>query len=220
LGIWQPFKGESYLTIREFGAPAFERPTVTRDGLRLAWTPDGEGLWFAVDGRAFRWSATKADSAPLLPLTHATAVEWLAVAPEGDALLARDTSQRLTLRDLENGNHIRLGRQFGVSVHWLSDGRRFIASDVVASAVHAFDARCQRRLGVLFSAIGNEAGRKEWLCVGPSGHYRGSDNVTEHIVLVAMHDDGSQVTYTPTQFREKFGWKNDPAKAILLELSE
>lgn len=43
--------------------------------------------------------------------------------------------------------------------------------------------------------------------------------IEPHIVYVAMHDDG-QRTYTPAEFREKFGWKNDPTKAQLLGFSE
>ncbi len=31
-----------------------------------------------------------------------------------------------------------------------------------------------------------------------------------------MHEDGSQRTYTPKEFAEKFGWKNAPDKAELL----
>jgi hypothetical protein len=35
-------------------------------------------------------------------------------------------------------------------------------------------------------------------------------------VYVAQTDDGRQETYTPAEFQKKYGWKNDPAKAILL----
>ena len=37
-------------------------------------------------------------------------------------------------------------------------------------------------------------------------------------MYVAMLPDGSQRTYTPSEFMEKFGWKNDPEKATLLKL--
>ena len=38
----------------------------------------------------------------------------------------------------------------------------------------------------------------------------------EQIVYVAMLDDGSQRTYSPAEFAQRFGWKNEPDKAILL----
>ena len=60
--------------------------------------------------------------------------------------------------------------------------------------------------------------QREELCIGPDGHYRGSEGVEACFVVVAMLDDGSQVTYTPADFAAKFGWKNDPAKARLMKL--
>ena len=43
----------------------------------------------------------------------------------------------------------------------------------------------------------------------------GSPGVEEQIVYVALHEDGSQRTYTPAEFAAKFGWKNAPEKAEL-----
>lgn len=54
----------------------------------------------------------------------------------------------------------------------------------------------------------------------PDGHYRASAGIEDHIVYVAMLEDGSQVTLTPKAFAERFGWKNGPAKAQLMELGE
>ncbi len=49
-----------------------------------------------------------------------------------------------------------------------------------------------------------------------AGHYVGSPGIEAHIVYVAQHDDGSQRTYTPTEFAAKFNWKNEPEKTELL----
>ena len=72
-----------------------------------------------------------------------------------------------------------------------------------------------RRLGKLFPWLTGE----RWLCLGPTGHYRGSPGVEDQIVYVAMLEDGSQRSYAPAEFAEKFGWKNDPEKATLLQLT-
>jgi WD40 repeat protein/formylglycine-generating enzyme required for sulfatase activity len=40
------------------------------------------------------------------------------------------------------------------------------------------------------------------------------------IVYVALHDDGSQGTYSPDEFAQKFNWHNDPDRATLLKLNE
>ena len=93
---------------------------------------------------------------------------------------------------------------------WLPDGRRMMVSDIGDSGtVRVIETDTQRRLGVLVPAIS----AAEYLCIGPEGHYRGSRRIDEHIVYVAQHEDGSQVTYTPREFSDKFGWKNDPAEA-------
>ena len=73
-----------------------------------------------------------------------------------------------------------------------------------------------RRLGKLFPWLTGE----RWLCLGPTGHYRGSPGVEDPIVYVAMLPDGSQQTFTPAEFAAKFGWQNDQEKATLLQLEE
>jgi WD40 repeat protein/serine/threonine protein kinase len=108
---------------------------------------------------------------------------------------------------------------------WFPDGRRLLLADKndyyfpnavpVSTAVRIHDTDARRRLGVLVPEISN---RHHFLCIGPEGHYRGSSKVEGEILYVAQHEDGSQVTYKPEEFREKFGWKNDPSKARLAAL--
>ncbi len=53
------------------------------------------------------------------------------------------------------------------------------------------------------------------LAVSPDGHYAGSPKIDQHLVYVVQTDAG-QETLTPTQFAEKYGWRNDPAKVQLM----
>ena len=85
-------------------------------------------------------------------------------------------------------------------------------SSTPASAL--VEARKGKRLGTLFPVVGGDG----WLCVGPDGHYRGSEGIEKHIVYVALLDDGSQKTCAPQAFADAFGWKNDPSKARLMKL--
>jgi hypothetical protein len=55
------------------------------------------------------------------------------------------------------------------------------------------------------------------LCIGPTGHYHGSDGVEEELHYIAQLDDGSIRTYTPAEFTKRFGWKNDPKQGTLTE---
>ena len=97
---------------------------------------------------------------------------------------------------------------------WLPDSRRLVIGNDDHVNLHGFDVQTGRRLGVLLPSLPDN----QYICIGPDGHYRGSKRIDEHIVYVAMHEDGSQVTYTPQEFREKFGWQNDPNKARFLAL--
>ena len=82
--------------------------------------------------------------------------------------------------------------------------------------MRGFDVSTRRRLGTLWPVLtGNH-----WLCVAPTGHYRGSPGVEDHIVYVAQLDDGSHVTLSPAEFSARFNWKNDPEKATLLKLTD
>ena len=77
-----------------------------------------------------------------------------------------------------------------------------------------YDLKTRTRLGTLIPQLGD----KHWICIGPNGHYVGSDGVAEHIVYVAITDAGHQETYTPAEFERTYGWHNDPAKARFLAL--
>ena len=50
----------------------------------------------------------------------------------------------------------------------------------------------------------------------PDGHFRGSPLVERHLVYVAQTDEGQQV-FTPQEFEQRFGWRNDPEKVRLLD---
>ena len=89
--------------------------------------------------------------------------------------------------------------------------RRVLGCEYAYGTV-GFDVGMNRRLSLLFPWLTGD----HWLCLGPTGHYRGSPGVEDQIVYVAMLEDGSQRTYTPAEFAETFGWKNDPDKATLL----
>ncbi len=97
---------------------------------------------------------------------------------------------------------------------WTQDERYFVVASEMDGTT-AFDADTGKRLGTLFPKITGG----HWLCIGPTGHYRGSQDIEEMICYVALHEDGSQQTYTPEQFAAQFGWKNDPEQAWMLPKS-
>ncbi|NQT40344.1 MAG: hypothetical protein HQ581_22815, partial [Planctomycetes bacterium] len=48
--------------------------------------------------------------------------------------------------------------------------------------------------------------------ISPEGHFTGSPGVEKELVYVVQTEEG-QETLSPEEFEQKYGWKNDPAKA-------
>lgn len=135
----------------------------------------------------------------------------LTLAPDGDRLLVGDGYGWTFLRDRDGSRRL-LERELDEHCEWHPDSRRFIGK--YRGAFRSYDVAARCRLGTLYPVISGN----HWLCIGPTGHYRGSPGVEEHIVCVAQLDDGSNITLTPSDFASRFGWKNDPEKATLLKL--
>ncbi len=129
---------------------------------------------------------------------------------------------------------------------WHPDNRRFLA-DQMTFGVQGYDTERFHRLGHFFPRIESLAPDeshplRHWLCLGPTGHVRGGPceipdvvaglptepknadgtlaSLADLIVYVALHEDGSQRTYSPDEFALKFNWNNDPDRGTLLKLDE
>ena len=96
------------------------------------------------------------------------------------------------------------------SLGWIEPGRTLFASDDIGSAFAVDFATCRRVGGCLLT---DAQGRV--VVVSEDGHVRGPDGALDGLVYVAEFEDGRQETFTPKQFADKFGWKNDPSKANL-----
>jgi serine/threonine protein kinase/WD40 repeat protein/formylglycine-generating enzyme required for sulfatase activity len=208
---WDPLNGQLVRTYEGLPQP---------QGGSIAWSRSSRELWIPLTGDVVWLDLATGRFSSSGRLSHIGAPVALDTSAGGDTLIA-DSYQWTIFRDGETGVHRLLQQHLGVP-HWLPDGRRFLGyrHQINGLAASGFDTRRERRLGTLFPMVCGEPGFDQWLCVGPTGHYRGSEKIDEHIVYVAMHDDGSQVTYTPAEFRDKFDWKNDPEKATLMKLSE
>ena len=49
--------------------------------------------------------------------------------------------------------------------------------------------------------------------LSPEGHLRGTPGLGKEIIYVVQTEHG-QETLTPEEFAKRYGWKNDPAKAL------
>ena len=207
--LWAAADGKPVATFSPF--PPAPASGIATPWTSLAWAADGRGLWVTADVFAARLdTATGRYSAPE-NFGNGNAVAGVAAAPDGDRLLARENYGWTFLRDRDGRRRRLLGQSLGMQPRWHPDARRFLGSEG-AAGLRAFDTRGDRRLGTLWPAVTGD----HWLCVGPDGHYRGSNDVESQIVYVAQLDDGSQQTFMPAEFAKKFNWKNDPVKARLM----
>ncbi|MBC7816577.1 MAG: hypothetical protein IAG10_06795 [Planctomycetaceae bacterium] len=148
---------------------------------------------------------------PMENFSNGNTVGFLNMSPDGQRLLAREGGNWTFVRGRDAQDRRLLGQHLGQTAQWHPDSRRFLGWEYGYGTV-GFDVETNRRLGLLFPWLTGD----HWLCLGPTGHYRGSPGVEDQFVYVAMLPDGSQRTYTPAEFAKQFNWKNDPEKAELL----
>lgn len=221
--IWSAETGALELTCEEFPEKwldSYGHGQFLGSNHRLAWTHDGKEVWVALDRHAARLNLATGKFSPLERFSHVMQshpVDSLALSPDGSRLLARDGFDWTFLWDNKSGGRITLGRHLGFAPAWHPDGARILSFDINCRFIRAFDVDRRRPLGTLYPQIGPAP---TWCCIGPEGHYRGGGSIDEHLVYVALHDDGSRVTYTPAEFSSRFGWKNDPSRASFSRRNE
>ncbi len=180
-------------------------------GDSLSWTTDSRRLWIALGGNIVPLDVETGTFGPLENFSNGANPSFLGTSPDGQRQLVWDHGGWTFVRGRDAQDRRLLGQHLGWTAQWHPDSRRFLGRENGYGTV-GFDVETNRRLGLLFPWLTGD----HWLCLGPTGHYRGSPGVEDQIVYVAMLADGSQRTYTPAEFAKTFGWKNDPEKAELL----
>ena len=204
--LWDPSTGKLVATYDQFPEEIIPNKGY---GHALAWTADSRRLWIVLTNHIAPLDVATGTFGPLE--NYGEAVQFLNMSPDGQRLLAREVKRWTFVRGRDAQDRRLLGQHLGSTAQWHPDSRRFLGWEPDYGTI-GFDVETNRRLGLLFPWLTGD----HWLCVGPTGHYRGSPGVEDQFVYVAMLPDGSQRTYTPAEFAKKFGWKNDPEKAELL----
>ncbi len=203
-------------TYDKFPQPLQWNPT--HAGQTLAWTPDSRRLWVGMVGsdkpNVISLDIETGTLSPPEFFSNGNQVLFLNPSPDGQRLLVREAIHWTFLRGADAQDRRLLGRYLGYTADWHPDSRRFLGWQPSYGTL-GYDVATNRRLGFLLPFLTGD----HWLCLAPTGHYRGSPGIEDLLVYVAQHEDGSQHTYTPSEFTAKFGWKNDPEKATLLNLS-
>jgi WD40 repeat protein len=182
--------------------------TLPGEGQRLAWSPDGKWLAVRQGNGAIRLWDGASDDLLKLRLTAGN-VRQLVWSRDSKVLLALE-SQQLHAWEVPSGGELRFlqGPVVGGAVTLSPDGALVAAS--VSTTLWLWDAETGRRRGALVALGGGE-----YVSVEPTGHYRGSPGAEAQLVHVVQTEDG-QLTLTPQEFAQRFGWQNEPERVRLL----
>jgi WD40 repeat protein len=210
----------------------------------LAWTPDGKALAAGSDDHTtFIWSVETGERIVKLegPKSGIAALAWsrdgkvLAVSEEGAIWLGENPGKLRkaieagpgvvrSLTWLPNGDTLAGVCPDGKLRFWDSRGqlRRIVPIAAFSGGVFSSDGtRLASANGAFAVRIWDSDGgrplgtavlwRQGPLVVSADGHYSGP---TEEVMYVVETEKG-QETFSPEEFAVRFGWKNDPGRALL-----
>lgn len=222
--VWDVVRGNVTAEEAEFNEP----PVLWHDGNRLAWFPDSRRLCLVLTTHLTIWDSQYGEQSPLEHFSRGTATESANVAMDGASIMVTSIAHANFWRGETPEDRKFIG-YFGRTSQWHPDSRR-----VLMDGTTAYDTHTYQRLGKLLRYFPDGG----WAVIGPEGHYRGGvlgetdqqpgDGTTpeelaaieKHLVYLTQHEDGSCHTYTPSEFRDTFDWKNDPNQATLLALPD
>ncbi len=181
----------------------------------IGWSPDSKLVVIYAAGLTFGLDLTrdKAQWVQLLPPGKRWVLpQWSPdgkkiVCLEGDTLEVRDAAMRELLHRLE----VNLEVGFVTYSSWSPDSKILVycARD---GSMRFWDIEKGEPAGVRLELIG-----RRYVVLSPDGHFAGTPQIERQLVIVVLTDDGRQEMLTPAEFEQKYGWKNDPDKARLIE---
>ncbi|MCX7423815.1 MAG: SUMF1/EgtB/PvdO family nonheme iron enzyme, partial [Planctomycetia bacterium] len=166
--LWDPLAGKLVATYDQFPEAMAFGLGVAYAGQQLAWTSGSRRLWIALSHQIVPLDVETGTFGPLEIFTGVS-VTYLNTSPDGQRLLAREGYGWTFVRGRDAQDRRLLGQHLGHTAQWHPDSRRFLGSEWYYGTV-GFDVETNRRLGLLFPWLTGD----HWLCLGPTGHYRGS----------------------------------------------
>ncbi|SMP78862.1 Serine/threonine protein kinase [Neorhodopirellula lusitana] len=201
---------------KRFPAVRREFESVQRLGSSLLdWSSDGSSIFLGLFQQVVRLPLDTWAPETIAKIEHHKALRGIVCADnQEDLVVTTDAwSTSLLTHDAQTTQQ---DEQTGQNFFWSSDGKYFfcggIGHNCSQMGTRFFDGKTFRRTGVLFGKISDE----QWVTVGADGHYRGSESIDSHLVYTVLLEDGSNQTYTPVEFQERFGWSNEADRASLV----
>ncbi len=157
----------------------------------------------AMGTSVFRFGVEQRSWKPLINLRLPTVERAIWKSPDQTRYLVSYGARYHHLYDSKSLNYLGEVQSISESAFWTEDGKTLVLLSR-SRGVQMFDGSTLSPIGSLVPSMQDN----QWMICSPDGFYRGSQDINAHVVYVAMHDDGSQRTYSPSEFEERFGWKN------------
>ena len=180
--------------------------------LAAAWSPDSKMLATGLgDGTVRIWGV-----APCRPIGtfsgHESAVYAVAWSPDGKTIASgeradKQRTPKICLWDARGGELLAtLGGHTRniVDLTWSADSKAFASA--CQKVIRLWDAKSRRAILTLLPVL--DAGH---IAVNYNGHFRMPEGLDAEKEIVYLSADGPDVL-APSEFAEKYGWKNDPDK--------
>jgi serine/threonine-protein kinase len=170
----------------------------------LAWSRDDKALATGSADRTLRLWETATGKLLRTCAGSAETIHTLAWLPDGKGLTSQSTDGTLRVWDMAGGQLTCTRR--GVDPGILSPSGRLLASGSPAYTARFWDSLAGQPYGTVVRLP------KGPLFLAADGNYRGPAGIEEAIVY--QTDRGEK--YSPADFTQKYGWKNDPKRVHLI----
>ncbi len=183
----------------------------------MAWSSDGKLLASMDRGKNLKiWDCSLNELIRTIPLPEIFdwTIRWRADDQEVALLSSTGLAVRIQIADGKVLEQRKLSPPTLASIDqpFPDDDRRLSLEN--GGLIRVASKSLNRDLGHFLTWIGG----RQTLCIGPSGHWRGSHLAEQFIRYVALDSEGRQITYTPREFASRFQWRNNPAEVSLAKM--
>jgi WD40 repeat protein len=178
----------------------------------VAWSPDGQLLAGGdVAGVIRLYNARTGKVVRTWEGGHNGPIHTLAWMSDSKSLLSLDEKEgKVCSWEVGADKLVRVTSNLPRSGRFSPD-RKLLVSHHDQRGVHLWEVDTGRLRGTLLTIPDRE---NLYLTVSADGHFRFNGDAERHVVYVVRTADG-QETFTPGEFKKKFGWENVPKKVRL-----
>lgn len=189
----------------------------------VEWSPDANYIWITGQGKSETWSVSTGKLHKRLSgaLGYECAIAWNLKSNRkcilhflGDVKFWAETNsdpEKHVQSPVVGGGFALIAPDNKTALTLSGYPAKGLKGGLHQQMIHFWELETGKRLGNLLLLNDNQH-----LIVSPEGHFRGSPDVAKELGYIVETDAG-QETLTESEFQKKYGWKNDPTKAIIYQ---